>query len=187
MKLQPILFASIFLIFICSCSQRQDEARRPISHASGTFIKKSIERNKKLVANEEKIIDSIIKNDTLKEYIASNKGYWYKYETKVDEATAFPKRGDITYFDYEIKDIENTIIYTKFETKPQVYYVDKQDMITGLRDGIKLMKKGEIVSFLFPSHMAYGYHGDDKKIGINQPIICTVTLKDIQPDTQAQN
>jgi hypothetical protein len=35
--------------------------------------------------------------------------------------------------------------------------------------------------------MAYGYHGDDKKIGINQPIICTVTLKDIQPDPQAQN
>ena len=60
-------------------------------------------------------------------------------------------------------------------------------MISGLRDGIKLMKKGEIVSFLFPSHMAYGYHGDDKKIGINQPIICTVTLKDIQPDPQAQN
>ena len=163
MKLQPLVFACTFLIFICSCSQRQEEARRPISHAS------------------------IIKNDTLKEYRASNKGYWYKYETKVDEATAFPKRGDIAYFDYEIKDIENTIIYTKFETKPQVYYVDKQDMISGLRDGIKLMKKGEIVSFLFPSHMAYGYHGDDKKIGINQPIICTVTLKDIQPDPQAQN
>ena len=40
--------------------------------------------------------------------------------------------------------------------------------------------KKETISFLFPSHMAYGYHGDDQKIGINQPIICTVTLKDIQ-------
>ena len=60
-------------------------------------------------------------------------------------------------------------------------------MLTGLRDGIKLMKKGETISFLFPSHMAYGYHGDDQKIGINQPIICTVTLKDIQPDPQAEN
>ena len=178
MKLQNLLFAYTFLVLICSCSQRQEEARRPISHASGTFIKKSIERNKKLIATEEKIIDSIIKNDTLKEYTASKKGYWYKY---------FPKRGDIAYFDYEVKDIENTIIYTKTETKPQVYYVDKQNMLTGLRDGIKLMKKGETISFLFPSHMAYGYHGDDQKIGINQPIICTVTLKDIQPDPQAEN
>jgi gliding motility-associated peptidyl-prolyl isomerase len=187
MKLQHLLFASTFLVLICSCSQRQEEARRPISHASGTFIKKSIERNKKLIATEEKIIDSIIKNDTLKEYTASKKGYWYKYETKIETVSDFPKRGDIAYFDYEVKDIENTIIYTKTETKPQVYYVDKQNILTGLRDGIKLMKKGETISFLFPSHMAYGYHGDDQKIGINQPIICTVTLKDIQPDPQAEN
>jgi gliding motility-associated peptidyl-prolyl isomerase len=187
MKLQHLLFAYTFLVLICSCSQRQEEARRPISHASGTFIKKSIERNKKLIATEEKIIDSIIKNDTLKEYTASKKGYWYKYENKIEAESDFPKRGDIAYFDYEVKDIENTIIYTKTETKPQVYYVDKQNILTGLRDGIKLMKKGETISFLFPSHMAYGYHGDDQKIGINQPIICTVTLKDIQPDPQAEN
>jgi hypothetical protein len=84
MKLQHLLFAYTFLVLICSCSQRQEEARRPISHASGTLIKKSIERNKKLIATEEKIIDSIIKNDTLKEYTASKKGYWYKYETKIE-------------------------------------------------------------------------------------------------------
>ena len=78
MKIIYTLIVSLLLIFFNSCSQRQEEARRPISHASGTFIKESIERNKKLVATEEKIIDSIIKNDTLKEYLASSKGYWYK-------------------------------------------------------------------------------------------------------------
>ena len=57
----------------------------------------------------------------------------------------------------------------------------------GLRDGIKLMKKGETITFLFPSHMAYGYHGDDKKIGTNEPLICTVTLNDIKLDTHAKN
>ena len=98
-----ILIASIGITFT-SCSKQQ-QARKPITHSSGTFIKESIERNKKLVANEEKLIDSIIKNDTLKQYIASNKGYWYKYETKLEESTAFPKRGDIAYFDYEIKDL----------------------------------------------------------------------------------
>ena len=183
-KYTYILIASIVLT---SCSQQQEQARKPISHSSGTFIKESIERNKILVASEEKIIDSLIKNDTLKQYIASNKGYWYKYETKVDEGTAFPKRGDITYFDYEIKDLKSRVIYTKLETKPQIYYVDKENIMMGLRDGIKLMKKGETVTFLFPSHMAYGYHGDDKKIGTNEPLICTVTLNDIKLDTQAKN
>lgn len=56
----------------------------------------------------------------------------------------------------------------------------------GLRDGIKLMHKTEKVNFLFPSHMGYGYHGDDKKIGTNQPIIVTVTLNDFKPEASIQ-
>lgn len=173
-------------IFLASCSQQQ-QARKPISHSSGTFIKESIERNKILIADEEDLIAEIIKKDSLESYIASTKGYWYKYETKVDASTPTPKRGDIAFFDYEIKDLKNRIIYTMTETKPQVYYVDKENIMMGLRDGIKLMKKGETVTFLFPSHMAYGYHGDDKKIGTNKPLICTVSLNDIKVDTQAKN
>lgn len=179
-----LLLTSIALIF-ASCSKQQ-QARKPITHSSGTFIKESIERNKKLVASEEKLIDSIIKNDTLKQYVASNKGYWYKYETKLEVVTPFPKRGDIAYFDYEIKDLLSRVIYTKEETKPQFYYVDKENIMMGLRDGIKLMKKGETITFLFPSHMAYGYHGDEKKIGTNVPLICTVTLNDIKLDPKSQ-
>lgn len=60
-----ILFAFFTLLFT-SCSKQQ-QPRKPISHSSGTFIKESIERNKILVASEEKTIDSIIKNDTLKQ------------------------------------------------------------------------------------------------------------------------
>lgn len=185
MRIQNLFLFGVILFFT-SCSQQQ-QARKPISHTSGTFIKESIERNKVLIADEEDLIAEIIKNDSLKSYIASTKGYWYKYEIKVDEATPSPKRGDIAFFDYEIKDLKNRIIYTMTETKPQTYYVDKENIMMGLRDGIKLMKKGEKVTFLFPSHMAYGYHGDDKKIGTNEPLICTVSLNDIKEDTQAKN
>jgi FKBP-type peptidyl-prolyl cis-trans isomerase len=52
--------------------------------------------------------------------------------------------------------------------------------MTGLQNGIKIMKKNEKVTFLFPSHIAYGYHGDNKKIGANEPLICTVTLNNIE-------
>ena len=57
----------------------------------------------------------------------------------------------------------------------------------GLRDGIKLMRKNEKVSFLFPSHMAYGYRGDTKRIKSNEPIICNVTLNDFKPQTKVEN
>lgn len=182
-KIKTILFAITGILAIASCSQQQ--ARRPISQTSGTFMKESVARNKKLVKGEEGQIDSIIKSNPKTQYIASKKGYWYYYETKSESKdTLKPKKGDIAYFDYEVKDIHGNVIYSDVELRPQVYKVDKQNIITGLADGIKLMKKNEKVTFLFPSHMAYGYRGDTKQIARNMPIICTVTLNDFKPDTE---
>jgi hypothetical protein len=55
--------------------------------------------------------------------------------------TPDPTKGDVVFFDYEIKDLKGTIIYSELELRPQIYYVDKQDIMMGLRDGIKLMHK----------------------------------------------
>jgi gliding motility-associated peptidyl-prolyl isomerase len=170
-----ILFAFLVTILVSSCKQPQ-EARKPLSQASGSFMKKSAERNKKLIAGEEGQIDSLIKSNPKIKYFASTKGYWYTYVVQNLQDTLTPKKGDVAFFDYEIKDLKGNVIYSQLELRPQTYAVDKQNIMTGLREGIKLMHKKEKVIFLFPSHIAYGYHGDDKKIGTNQPLLCTVTL-----------
>lgn len=172
---KTILIVFMVSLLVTSCKQSQ-EARRPVSQASGTFMKKSAERNKKLIATEEGLIDSIIKSNPKVKYMASTKGYWYTYLVENPTDTLTPKKGDVAFFNYEIKDLKGNIIYSEVELKPQTYAVDKQNIMTGIREGIKLMHKNEKIAFLFPSHIAYGYHGDDKKIGSNQPILCTVTL-----------
>ncbi len=174
-----LLLIVVFMTFL-SCKQQQ-QARMPISRSSGTFMKESAARNKKLIAGEEGKIDSIIKSNPKIEYLASKKGYWYHYITKNERDTLRPKKGDIAQFDYEIMDLKGNVLYSEVELRPQTYTVDKQNIIMGLRDGIKLMHKNEKVTFLFPSHMAYGYHGDNKLIKSNQPIICTVTLNYFKP------
>jgi gliding motility-associated peptidyl-prolyl isomerase len=185
--MKKMIVAVLFLLggIITGCSQQQ--ARKPVSHSSGTFMKESIKRNKKLIANEESMIDSIIKSNPNIKYIASDKGYWYHYEIEKANDTITPKRGDVAFFDYEVKDLKGNVIYSEVELRPQVYYVDKQNIMMGLRDGIKLMNEGEKVTFLFPSHMGYGYHGDNKKIGTNEPLICTVTLNDIKPESEVKD
>lgn len=160
---------------LVSCKQHE-EARKPISQTSGSFMKQSAERNKKLVATEEDQIKKIIKDNPNIEYIPSKKGYWYYYDIQNSTDTLTPKRGDVAFFTYEIKNLKGDIIYSELELRPQTYHVDKQEILMGLRDGIKLMHKNEKVNFLFPSHIAYGYHGDNKKIGTNIPIMVTVTL-----------
>lgn len=166
--------------FLTSCSEQQ--ARKSISHSSGTFMKESIDRNKKMNTQEKEAIAKIIKKDTAHIYNISEKGFWYAYKTK-SNANVFPVKGDVVTFDYEVTDLYGNIIYTAAELKTQTYHVDKQNIMNGLRNGIKLMHKGDKVKFIFPSQSAYGYHGDDKKIGTNQPIICIVTLNDIKTIT----
>ena len=67
---KPILFVAVS-IFIASCSEKQ--ARQPISHSSGTFMKESIDRNKKLNEQEKIAINKIIQKDTAFIYNLSEK------------------------------------------------------------------------------------------------------------------
>jgi gliding motility-associated peptidyl-prolyl isomerase len=179
--------ALLFVVFITFLSCKQQQARMPISRSSGTFMKESAARNKKLIAGEEGKIDSIIKSNPKIQYIASKKGYWYHYEIRNEKDTLRPKKGDVAQFDYEILDLKGNVLYSEVELRPQTYVVDKQNIMMGLRDGIKLMHKNEKVTFLFPSHMAFGYRGDTKRIQTNQPIIVTVTLNDFKSQAKAED
>lgn len=174
---KPYLIIVILLAFV-SC--KQPEARRPVSVSSGSFINASVERNKKLYAHEQSLIEKIIKKDKENNYIASESGFWYYYNTKVEiDSLETPKFGDIVNYDYNVKALNGSVIYSKEELKTQNYAMDREELFTGLREGLKLLKTGETATFLFPSQKAYGYYGDEHKIGSNTPIICEVTINSI--------
>ncbi len=183
MKQLTTQFVAVILILtVFSSCQSKQEARKPISHASGTFMKQSVDRNKKLIAGEEAEIARVIRQNKKIKFIASPKGFWYSYATVNLKDTSTPKKGDVALFDYEVKDLKGRVIYSKSELGPQTYFVDKQNIMTGLREGIKLMHRKEKVNFLFTSHIGYGYHGDNKKIGTNKPLFCVVTLRDFMSE-----
>jgi gliding motility-associated peptidyl-prolyl isomerase len=172
------ILSIFFILTIISCSE--NTPRRPITESSGSEIKESVIRNKKRIKAEETLIDTLIKREVGKTFIPSGMGYKYAIITKNTKDSLKPKFGDICYFEYEVRNLKNQIIYSKQELQPQVYVMDKQLLMTGLRDGLKRMKKKETAIFYFPSHIAYGYHGDEKKIAPNTPLICEVTLIDFK-------
>ena len=83
-----------------------------------------------------------------------------------------------------MKTLKKEEIYSKNDLGQQTYYIDQQELFSGLREGLKLMKEGEVVTFIFPSQKAYGYYGDTNRIGTNTPLICEVTVNSI---TKTQN
>lgn len=179
--IRPIL---ILLLFMAMLSCKSPEARQPISQKSGSFINASIERNIKLNNREKEKIENIIKTDSANNYIASQTGFWYYYDTKVEQDSIKPNFGDVVNFDYSVKTLNGQVIYSDEDIKPRDYTMDKEELFTGLREGLKLMKPGETITFLFPSQKAYGYYGDTNRIGTNVPLMCKVTVNSI---TQTQN
>ncbi|PTM02386.1 MAG: gliding motility-associated peptidyl-prolyl isomerase GldI [Bacteroidetes bacterium] len=169
------LLVLLTLAIMCS-SCKSPEARMPESVQSGSFLKKSAERNKKLNEIEREQIETIIKINPEIDYIASNSGFWYYYDNKVESDTIQPEFGDMIDFDYNVSSIEGAEIYS---TENRTYIMDKEELFTGLREGLKLMKPTESVTFIFPSQKAFGYYGDENKIGTNIPLICEVTLNTI--------
>ncbi|NNC51172.1 MAG: gliding motility-associated peptidyl-prolyl isomerase GldI [Flaviramulus sp.] len=174
------LITLVFVLLIFNC--KTPEARRPVSVKTGSFIDASVERNRKLNAKEQTSIEKLLQEGQ-KDYIASESGFWYYYNNKIEVDTLYtPNFGDIVNYDYNVKNLNGTVIYSKEDLKTQNYVIDKQELFTGLREGLKLMKTGETVTFLFPSQKAYGYYGDENKITRNTPLICEVTINSITPN-----
>ncbi|MGB2760338.1 MULTISPECIES: gliding motility-associated peptidyl-prolyl isomerase GldI [Maribacter] len=180
MRLVLFLFLAVF---ITSCDG--PEPRKPIQTKSGSFFKASIERSRKLLEAEENKIQAIIELDSLKHYAHSNSGSWYHYLTVNEDSDYTPKTDDLVVFNYDILTLDNDTIYSKEDIGVVTYKVDKQEIFLGLRDAIKMLKVNERATFLFPSSIAFGYHGDENKIGSNVPLKSTITI--LQIEKQEEN
>lgn len=170
---------TILLIILSFIACENPEARRPVSVKSGSFIDKSVALNKKINNEQHELIQQIIQKKTDTEFIASPNGFWYYYNIKIEGDSITPQFGNIINFNYDVVSFNDKTIYSEEDIKTQNYAMDQEELFSGLREGLKLMKAGETITFLFPSQKAYGYYGDENKIGANTPIICKVTINTI--------
>ena len=175
--MKNLLFILILASAFCSC--KSPEARPPEVVNSGSFIKESVERNKALNKAEREKILKLIASLPDKDFVTSENGFWYHYNSKVENDAQTPQFGDKITYTYNISDINGNEIYSEDDIGQQQYIMDKEELFSGLREGLKLMKPSENITFIFPSQKAYGYYGDDNKIGTNVPLICNVILKTI--------
>jgi gliding motility-associated peptidyl-prolyl isomerase len=172
---------SLFLIIACfvlAC--HKPEPRKPVSYKSGSFLKESVKRNKALLKAEEEAIFEIIERDTANTYLNSSYGLWYHYNVKNSTDTITPQFGDQVTFTYNLRTFSEDTIYSMQEIGVKIYRMDQQRLMTGLREGLKLMKSKEVVTFLIPSSRAYGFYGDKNKIGSDVPLKATVQLNTIK-------
>ena len=168
------------LPIVCLIACGETEPRRPVKTQSGSLINASVQRNIELLSQEEEIIQQIITNDTLHHYLASATGSWYFYSAINEESDYTPLSDDLVTLNYNLVSLENDTIYSMEEIGTIKYKVDKQELFPGLRNSVKLLKANETATFFFPSAMAYGYHGDNNKIGPNVALKSTISILKIE-------
>lgn len=167
----------IYLIAVISLMSCEGPvARRPVRVSTPKIIKSTVERNKELLALEVQIINSLVKKDTLHSYKPTASGSWFYYETENKDTDYLPKDEDVVTLTYTIMTLTNDTIYSAKEIGVQNVKVNKPSLFTGLRNTFTLLKEGEKATFLFPSSLGFGYHGDDHKIEPNTPIKASISI-----------
>ena len=174
------VFCLTFLFLSCEGPQ----PRRPVEVKSGSFLKFSAERNKKLLEMEETQMEALIGRDSLHEYLRSASGFRYYYDRALPGEGYHPKPDDLVTLTYNLRTWNEDTLYRQEEIGIIRYKVDKQELFPGLRYSVKLLKEGETATFLFPSSLGYGYHGDDERIGPNVPLKATLEILEIEPQSQ---
>ena len=165
-----ILFSISILVFtLNSCDER--EARYPVKVSSGVDYKGSIELSKRINQKEEIRFREYLKTKD-DDFKRSHFGFLYNIK---NNKTVLIESGDEVLYSVIIENINGKVIYTK---KTKSLIVDHQGEIKGVHEGLKLMSSGANATFLFPSHKAFGYTGNNR-VYPNEPLIYTVHLKEI--------
>ena len=123
---------------------------------------------------EERLLQQSATRDSLLQFKRSDSGYLYAYKKSASSDDKLPSKGEVVRFQYQIEDLEQNMIYDQKSLGTVEYAVDQEDLLPALREALRIMKADEVVVFLFPSYLCYGYQGDGEKIGINQPLRFTI-------------
>lgn len=167
---------AIFVALSLAGSCREPDPRWPIETKSGSFLKLSAERNRRLLEQEEALAAHLIASDSAHDWLESASGTHFYFEVKARSEGYRPQPDDLVTLRYNLMSWNNDTLYSEEEIGTLRYKVDKQELFPGLRNSVKLLQEGETAVFLFPSSLGYGYHGDNDRIGPNMPLKSRLTL-----------
>lgn len=168
--MRRVVFLSVCLLIVSACSEDKPEVK-PIHWDS----KKSTDLHKSLAAEEEVDINLFLAQHGDWKMIKTGSGLRYYIYENGDGRQA--KVGDIAEIEYKITLLDGTLCYETASDEVEEFVIDKSEIETGIQEGVKLLREGDKVKFIIPSHLAHGLVGDFKKIPPLSPIVVDFQLR----------
>ena len=157
-------------LFLESCRNRPDEKR---ALEQSQLQEPLIRVNQNLARKESEDIDSYQRRYQL-DMQRTGTGLRYHIYTKGAEPLADAE--DLATVNFKVFLLDGTLCYSSDSTGSETFTVDRDDVESGLHEGIKMLGKGGKAKFILPSHLAHGLMGDDAKIPSRSPVVYDIEL-----------
>lgn len=165
---------SIILLFFTVLSCKNDVQKSSLNNLSNEDLKETLIEANRIAAEKESIqIDGyvsrrnldVIKTGTGLRYVIYHEGNGEKAEN-----------GRMAVVKYEVSLLDGTVCYSTEEKGAEEFKVGKDNVESGLHEGITYMKVGDKAKIIIPSYLAHGLAGDFNKIPVRSTIIYDVEL-----------
>ena len=167
-------FSFIFLLSLFACGDGQETQVKTDPNA----LKKSMEKaNRYMVNDEEADIEDYVTRHGL-EMLSTGTGL--RYCILKQGSGPLIQEGQTVCLEYELRSITGDLIYSSNNEGNKVFKVGDGSVESGLDEAMPYLHENDIATLIIPSHLAYGLHGDDKKIPAYSTLIYTIKIIDIQ-------
>lgn len=171
----PTINILILLIIagIQSCGDGHKKTTQKTNIQSKEFQDKLIEANKMYVKRENDEIDQYVAHRGW-QMITTGTGLRYMITQKgTGERAVNEKQAKVNY---RISLLDGTVCYSSDSTGAKVFVIGKDNVESGLHEGIQLLHVGDKAIFILPSHLAHGLIGDENKIPPHATVIYDIQL-----------
>jgi len=141
-------------------------------------LKTGLVRVNKTIANkEDQDIEDYIERH---EWTMAKTGTGLRYSIYKKTKGAQPKDKDKAVISFDVNLINGVECYNSKNDGMKLFELGKAQVESGLEEGIKLMHVGEKAKLIIPSHLAFGFMGDENKIPKHATLIYDVELVEIK-------
>lgn len=157
-------FFSIFILMALiafGCKNGSERSTDLNVQSQKDYDERLMQVHKEFVGNESKAIDRY--TDSLEyDFIKSGTGLRYSiYQLGIGDTA---KLGMLAGIKYKLNDMKGNVLYQSKAGEIQKFLIGKDNVESGLHEGIQKMTIGSKAIFVLPSHLAHGLSGDNKRI-----------------------
>lgn len=176
-QISALCFTAVLLLAAQSCKEKRQHSMQGMSNEE---IKELLMESSRHHAKEEdKRIDQFVKNRKIA-VKKTGTGLRYALYSNSDSPCDSISKGDRVWLDYRVSLLDGNQVYSSKLSGPRSFVVDRDDVESGLHEGVKLLCPGDSAYFILPSHLAHGLTGDQREIPSNAPIIYEVQVVQVQ-------